>query len=199
MKLMADARRIERLREAQGGVFSTADLRTSLADRHRAGFQRRVAALVEEGELRRFSRGIYVARDFDLAVLSQRIAPDSCISFETVLARELVIGTDPRKRVVATRVGKARRYSALGFEVEHVGVAAGMDFGQYARGGVRFADAERAVLDVLYFHLRGRRYAFDVYSDMSLRRLSPDKLRTYLSRYRNPKFVRFAERVLELA
>ena len=199
MKVNADSRLIARLQPAQRGVFSTADLRTALAEPHRAAFGRRVRALLEHESLFRFTRGFYVTEPFELPVLSQRIAPGSCISFETVLAHELVIGTNPARRLVATRVGRTRRYAALGFEIEHVGISKELSFGCECTQGVRYANAERAVLEVLYFHLRGRRYAFDIYSDINRRKLNMDRIREYLRHYRNPKFVAFATRLLELA
>ena len=62
--------------------------------------------------------------------------------------------------------------------------------------GVRVADKEKAFLDVLYFHLRGRVYPFDLYSDIRLEAFDSMRLREYLKRYRNPKFVAFAESFL---
>ncbi len=60
-----------------------------------------------------------------------------------------------------------------------------------------WADPEKAVLDTLYFHLRGRRYVFDIYSDLAIEKLDMDRVRTYLKRYRNPRFVSFATGLLE--
>ena len=94
---------------------------------------------------------------------------------------------------------RPHRYAGAGFVVEHVGVTVGLWFGFTVRDGVRYADAEKAVLDTLYFHLRGRRQAFDIYSDLNLRKLDRARLRDYLARYRNPRFVTFAQRLLELA
>jgi hypothetical protein len=71
-------------------------------------------------------------------------------------------------------------------------------FGYTATDGVQFADAEKAVLDVLYFHLRGRRYPFDIYSDIDFEKLDQGRLRSHLERYRNPKFVAFVRALLRL-
>ena len=198
MKLLADRDLVTKLQAAQGGVFSTADLRTILAEPHPAAFKRRVRALIEQGSLLRFTRGFYVTEEFGLATLSQRIAPDSCISFATVLAQGLVIGTSPDRKIVATKVGRSRKYEALGYEVEHLSVSASLNFGCEQKRGSRSATVEKAILDVLYFHLRGRRPGFDIYSDVNLRKLNKKRLADYLKRYRNPKFVSFAKRVLEL-
>ena len=198
MKYPADARAIERAASAQRGVFSKADLQTLLAEPHPAAFARRYLALEANGVVRRFCRGFYVTDSFDLPTLSQRIAPDSYVSFGTILARELLIGPRPSHRVVAARVGKSRTYAGLGYEVVHLHIAPHLAFGYTATDGVQLADAEKAVLDVLYFHLRGRRYPFDIYSDIDFVKLDQGRLRSYLERYRNPKFVAFVRGLLRL-
>lgn len=198
MKSLADSRLLAKLAPAQGGVFSTVDLKMALAEIHPAAFGRRIHSLMDEQVLFRFTRGFYIVEEFDLAILSQRIAPQSVVSFETVLAHKLIIGTNPRQRIVATKVGPTRSYSARGFEVEHVSLSKHLSFGWSTADGVRYACAEKAVLDLLYFHLRGRRCVFDIYSDLNLRKLDMELIHEYLMHYRNPKFVVFAKRVLEI-
>jgi hypothetical protein len=198
MKSMADSQRITQISEAQRGVFTTADLQVILAERHAAAFTRRVRALIEAGVLQRFSRGMYVREGFDVHTLSQRLAPDSYVSFGDVLARHLIIGTRPARQLLAAKSGRAHVYRGLGIEIVHVHIAPHLDFGHATENGVRWADAEKATLDTLYFHLRGRRYPFDVYSDLDTSRLDAARLEDYLTRFRNPKFVAFARGVLAL-
>jgi len=169
------------------------------AETHTAAFGRRVAVCIKQEILTRFTRGFYVASDFALPVLSQRIAPSSCVSFENILAQNLVVGSNPAKRLTAIKVGPTRRYEALGFEIVHLGVQPSLIFGFEVIDGVKTANSEKAVLDVLYFHLRGRRCTFDIYSDINLRKLDMNLIRDYLGRYRNPKFVAFAKNVLRIS
>lgn len=197
MNLAADTRALERVARAQRGVLSKADLQTLLAEPHPAAFVRRIKTLEADQVLRRFCRGWYVTETFDLPTLSQRLAPRSYVSFGTVLARALLIGTRPERQVIAAKVGRARTYTAFGHEVVHVHIAPHLDFGHSAVDGVRFADPEKAFLDVLYFHLRGRRYPFDIWSDIAFDKLDRRRLNAYLRRYRNPKFVAFANGVLD--
>jgi hypothetical protein len=197
MKSVADAQLLRRLDAEQGGVFSKADLQTSFGEPHPAAFVRRVQRLIDHGILRRFCRGWYVGETFDLPTLSQRLAPESYISFGTVLARELIIGTSSDRQIVAVKIGRPRRYAFDGYTIEHVGVTEDLLFGFSKVDGIRYADAEKALLDTLYFHLRGRRYPFDIYSDITMHKIDKSRLREYLSYYRNPKFVAFAERILE--
>ena len=197
MNIAVDDRLLRSLAAAQRGVFSKADLQTALGDKHPVSFVRRIRALCDAGALRRFMRGWYVAPEFDLATLSQRIAPRSYISFGTALARELLVGSAPKRQVMAAKVGVARRYSRLGVEIVHLAIAPHLDFGHQSIDGVAWADAEKAVLDVLYFHLRGRHYVFDIYSDIAFEKLDQDRFGAYLKRYRNPRFVAFAQGLVE--
>lgn len=194
-----DAERVVRLAPAQRGVFSKADLQVLLGERHPAAFTRRVARLVTRGVLQRFVRGIYVHGDFDLATVSQRLAHDSYVSFGTVLARHLLVGPNPKNQLIAAKPGRAHTYRGLDREIVHVQIASHLDFGHTIENGVQWADAEKAALDTLYFHQRGRRYAFDVFSDIDVARLERARLERYLPRFRNPKFVTFARGVLGLS
>ena len=54
------------------------------------------------------------------------------------------------------------------------------------------------MLDTLYFYLRGRRYPFDIYSDVDTSSLDSEKVLDYLKEYENPKFVAFAKGVIGL-
>lgn len=193
-----DLQTVERLSASQRGVFSVADLRACLAEPHRAALYRRVDRLIAGGTLRRFAGGFYVARDFDLAVLCQRLAPDSALSFEFVLARELVIGPKPAHALSAIRAGRTQRLEAHGKSLAFHHIKADLRFGESVVAGVRSTDAEKALLDVLLFHQRGRRALFDLRSDVHLDRLDRRKLGRYLRRYENPRFVAFARGVLEL-
>lgn len=196
--MKSDAQRIEEVRARQGGVFSKSDLQVLLAERHPAAFTRRTKALIEHGVLRRFVRGVYVHAEFDLPTLSQRLAPDSYISCGSALARHLVIGPRPDRQLIAAKPGRAHVYRSLGIEIVHLHIAEQLDFGHSVEAGVQWADAEKAALDTLYFHLRGRRFPFDVWSDLDVGRLDRPRLERYLERYRNPKFVTFARNALDL-
>lgn len=198
MNSLQDARSIGRFAVEQAGIFSTGDLQSLFDERNHTAFGRRIRTQLAHGILRRFCRGWYVAEEFSLATLSQRIAPASQISFATVLAAHGIIGTRPEKRIVAIKTGRPRRYTFGDSIIEHVSIAPDLLMDYETQNGVRYVSAEKAVLDTLYYHLRGRRYAFDIYSDLNLRKLSPSRLREYLTRYKNPKFATFAKDLLEL-
>ena len=76
MNALSDTRLLQRLGPEQRGIFSKGYLQTAFAEPHSAAFVRRVNVLMDHGVLRRFCRGWYVAEEFDLATLSQRLAPE---------------------------------------------------------------------------------------------------------------------------
>ncbi len=199
MNFAEDMQNILRLSAAQRGVFSVSDLKTLTAERHDSAFQRRIDALLAAGVLRRFARGWYVTPSFDAPTLSQRIAPGSVVSFGTVLADELLIGAFPRNQITATWARKTRSRQGLGLQLLHLQIAEPLNFGFEVKDGLRYATPEKAVLDVLYFHQRGRKYVFDIYSDIDYSRLDSRRLQAYLLNYQNPKFVRFATDLLGVA
>ena len=198
MNLLQDERILARLGPRQRGVFSLDDLKVCLDEPHRSALYRRVESLIEVGALRRFSNGFYVAAEYDLAVLSKRLAPDSAVSFETVLARELVIGPRPAHAVSAIRGGRSTRFESLGARVQFHHLTTSLRFGERTVDGVRMTDAEKALLDVFTFHLRGRRALFDLQGDIDLGALDRKRLRGYLQRYLNPRLVAFVRKSLRL-
>lgn len=187
-------------RTANRGVFSTAELRALLGCTHEKSLQRAIHALQASGALTRFCRGLYVTPDFDLEMVSQRLAPDSYISCGSVLARALIIGAVPQKTVYAVKRGPSRAYRSPVGAVVHFGL--GLRTRDLLCGfrttasGICYADNEKAFLDTLYFHRSGYTFSFDVYSDVDLSRLDTARVRHYLRRYKNPKFVQFVKGVL---
>jgi hypothetical protein len=120
----------------------------------------------------------------------------------SILAKEMVIGSIPQKTVYAVKIGKSRTYKSPLGQVVHLGFANAQDAKQMWVGysiqkdGIRRADKEKAFLDTLYFYQRGTRFSFNVYSDIQIDRLDSAKLNEYLTHYKNPKFIKFVEGVI---
>jgi hypothetical protein len=190
------AERIHDLSDGMSGVFSLADLRNLVGNESPGAFYRRVKRLEAAAVLTRFARGFYVCKDFDPLVLSQRIAPDSYVSFGTVLARELLIGSIPAQRVMAVKPGPARAYRGQGLFLEHLHIIDSMFFGYEVKEGIRLATPEKAVLDVLYFYKRGRKFSFDIYSDIDYSALDQARFDGFLGRYADSRFVEFCRRLV---
>lgn len=180
------------------GVFSTYDLSNLFLTSGALDFSRTLRPFLKAGVLQRFCRGYYVAENFDLEWLSQRLCPRSAISLGTVLAKARLIGSVPKKTVYAVKVGKTRIYRSDLGSIVHLGFSSdALWFGYDAWvDGVRSADQEKAFLDTLYFYQLGHKFSFNVYSDIAVERLNRKKIESYLKKYNNPKFKIFVKGVL---
>jgi len=183
----------------QGGVFTISDLQNMFAAPHLNTLYRRIRKLESAGVLKRFCKGIYVTEGFNIEILSHRLCPSSYISFENVLSRELIIGPSPENQVKAIKRGKSREYFSDGKSIIHRGISKDLFFGFKATGGINYATPEKALLDILYFHLRGMKFIVDIYSDINIQRVEKKIIRKYLKNYKNKKYVKFVENYLNEA
>jgi len=175
------------------GVITTSELKTLLQPKSRVEFYRNLKKM-EEGEIvQKFCRGIYTIPNPDLTIVSQRLQPKSYLSFSNALAYHLVIGSIPKKTVYAIKIGKNRGYKNRKSEILFFGIHPNLFFGFETKNGIKMADKEKAFLDTLYFYQKGKKYSFDIYSDLTLERLDQKKINKYLKKYKNPKFVKFVQ------
>ena len=193
---VGDYRLIEKWSSPMGGVFSLSDLKNLFNEKTPLLLHRRVRALVILGVLARFKREFYVTEKFNLETLSQRLYPDSYISLGTVLARHLLIGSIPAKTIYAVKTGRNRIFSSTVGNLVYCGIAPHLMFAFAYENGIRYATAEKAFLDTLYFYQKGFRFSFNIFEDIDVSPLDMKKIRGLLKRYRNPKFVTFVKGVL---
>ena len=62
-------------------------------------------------------------------MLSQKINPNTYISFETVLSEALIIGAIPVNQIKAIKVGKKREYNIGQGKIIHLGISRHLYFG----------------------------------------------------------------------
>jgi predicted transcriptional regulator of viral defense system len=176
------------------GVFTIADLKVILSDNSIASLYRKVSSFVEAGMLVKVKRGIYAVPDADLCTISSRIAPASYISTGTVLARKALIGSVPRKKVQAVKVGRPRTYKCEIGIIEHLSITPNLYFGFVPVNGILVANPEKAFLDVCYFRYMGRKFSFDPESDVNIESLNMNLICSYLGKY-DKRFVSFFNRI----
>jgi len=179
-----------------GGVFSINDLRNLFNQQNDVLLHRHIRRFEEEGILSRFKQGFYTTPDFDPEVLACRMYPDAYISLGTILAKRLIIGSIPGKTTYAVKTGRTRLFTASGRTISYYEAAPELLFGFTTENGVRRATPEKAFLDTLYFHQKGRAFSFDIYSDIDTTRLDAERIRSWLPRYNNPRFISFVTGVL---
>ena len=197
-KKVFSLRNLEKFSKQLSGVFTTADLANLAGSGNKVEANRFIKKLINEGYIRQYIRGVYVAEEFSPEVLCAKIYPDSYISFGNVLAKNLVIGSIPARSIKAVRVGRNRKFSALNLSISYLGINTGLNFGfNVENNGVRVATPEKAFLDVLYFYLRGEKYSFNIFQDVNIERLNVKLIKKYLKNYKNKKFVKFVDNYLE--
>jgi len=191
---------IQKFGNELGGVLVFSDLKTLLYDKSIFHISKLLSELELAGAFKRFIRGFYYMPDknIDLALISQRIAPESYISFECILAKELIIGVTPKFAVSAVKIGPAKTYKDEKYRIAQYGIKPELFFGYEKKDGIAYATKEKAILDILYFYSLGSyKPLINIYADIDYSRFDKKKLRGYLSKYKNPKFKKFVNSLLE--
>lgn len=145
----------------------------------------------EAGLLKRYSRGIYITQNFDPMILSAKVRTDSYISFGSALAYYKLIGTESPFLVSCIVTSKASEYKGE-VNLSYARISKNLFFGTaILNNGVRMANAEKAVLDTLYFYQHKKIFYFNIFQDINFSALSKETMDSYLERYANPKFKAF--------
>ena len=188
-----DSAKIAKLSSSMGGVFSSVDLKNLLNETNNLKLNRRIRRLQRAGTLTRFSRGIYITVNATLDTASARVYDDSYVSLASALARHLMIGTIPARTVYA--VSSARTQTFLGplGKIVYVGARPELIFGFEIVNGIKYATPEKALIDTLYYYQKGRRYYFDIFSDINISVVNEATILSYLTHYNNPRFVAFVK------
>lgn len=193
------SKRISDFSEDLAGIFSTYDLYNTIGSNNPITNQRAIQRQVDAGNLTRVQRGLYVAPKFDLWMLAGQLSKDAYISMDSVLSKNGLIGTLTPRHVSLVGLAPNKTIEFGGFRIDRYSISPELFFG-YSYGDTQpigIADNEKAFLDLLYYHSRGYRFAIDPKREVNLGKLDLRKLETYLRKYRNPKFVRFVEGVVD--
>lgn len=193
--LLKIANEINNISAEMGGVFSYSDLSSIIASGTILQNSRTIAKLTAAGILAKIQRGVYVATNYDMWLLASRLDPKSYISMDTVLAKEAIIATVPRRLVSAVRINKrCRRIETPLGEIVFHSMNRKLEFGITVQpNGVNVAVPERAYLDLLYFYLKGSRFVIDPLTEINLSKLNIPLIKKHLSWYKNPKFITFVK------
>lgn len=181
----------------QNFVFDECDLKSLFDKELDQSFYRLYKRLFEMGMLKRFCKGIYVAKEFNLVDVNKKIKESSYISFEYVLAQNAIIGTYSNKIIRSVMVtGKTKKISYQGYRLEQYKINKELFFGFNNIGGYNIATPEKAYLDCLYYYMKGLRFSFDPFSDVDIQLFDQSLIIKYLKKYKNKKFVTFVKGLL---
>jgi len=183
-----------KLGESVGGVFSLMELSSVFAENNRVSLHNTINRFIKSGILKRYCREIYTLANFDCLVLSAKIRQNSYVSLGSALAMHRLIGTESPFQVFCIAQSKAAYYKGLP-NISFYSLANELYFGFTPnKKGVLIAEPEKAVLDTLYFYLRGKKFYFNIFSDINYNQLDKKKFFAYLKSYNNPKLRIFASR-----
>ncbi|GBU21023.1 hypothetical protein R80B4_00911 [Fibrobacteres bacterium R8-0-B4] len=185
---------LQKLGECVGGVFTLMELSSVFDEGSKAALHGIINKFTAAGVLKRYCREVYTIDGFDRAVLSAKVRRDSYISLASALAAHRIVGTESPFWVYCIVRTKAAEYNGVP-NISYYKLSDEHCFGyEPDPKGFQMATPEKAVIDTLYFYLRGKKYYFNIFSDMNYSLLDKDRFFEYLARYRNPKFKTFAEK-----
>jgi len=189
---------LHRLAPEMNGVFLTSDLCHLIGARTPAVTTRAIKRLVDMKELVRWQRGVYTSNEFDMWVLAMRLEPKGYVSMTSVLSKNGLVGTRTRQRVEIITVGINKKkilQNELG-RVEVYSISPDLFFGYENKNGIAVADNEKAFLDLLYYYNLGNKFIVDPLTEVNLERLNIKTFSSYLKNYKNPKFKKFVQRMI---
>lgn len=188
------AKKVQSFSPEMGGVFTFSDLWNLIGLRSSDRTAKVVSRLVREKVLFKIRRNIYSTENPDLWALASHLKQKSCISMDSVLSRNGLVGTIATRSVTLVYPGPPETIKTpFGF-LRFFKIKKSLFFGfQKTKYGIAVADNEKAYLDLLYYYVRGARFTIDPLTDIDLWKLDRQKLRNYLRAYKNPKFVAFVE------
>ena len=168
-------------RELNKSFFTIADLEkiTSLPRRSLYVTLKRWG---DKGLIERVGQGIYLPpmTDVSLENVAAQLYIPNYLSFESALARYGILNLAPYTLTFATP-RKTRRFSLRNQGVEFRQIAPGLFFGYEMKTGINIATPEKAFLDQVYFHCRGKG-SLD-FDELNLKGLSPQIAKEYAERF----------------
>lgn len=178
-----DWKLLERHSAAQDDILALSDLKVLFGALGDPGLFKKLAALTREGALIRVKRGLYARPSASLEAISQRIEPRSYLTAGTALAKAMLIGSVPSRRVTAVKIGHPRTYVCALGEIRHLSLKPELFFGFEQMGNQHVATPEKAFLDACYFRFKGHRFSFDLDTDVDTAALKKSRLADYLRAY----------------
>lgn len=185
-----DYKQIKIWAEDLDGVFTIQDLRIAFNKMSSANMYRNIQALEESGDLVKIKRGYYATQDAELSTISARMYPKSYISTGTILANHKVIGSVPKRKIQAVRIGTPISFSCSLGTIEYLSIAPKLFFGFERIDNKNWATLEKAYLDCCYFYYKRKTFSFDLETDVDQELLDAKKIDQYLVYY-DQRFVSY--------
>ncbi|MCG2817737.1 MAG: type IV toxin-antitoxin system AbiEi family antitoxin domain-containing protein [Actinomycetia bacterium] len=178
---MRDIELVKELQTTEKVFFTLADLE-KVTGLGRKSIYVALNRWLKRGVLERAGRGIYVlpGSGVRLEAIAGQLYFPCYLSFESALNRAGVLNMVPYSLTFAT-TRKTKRLSLLGRAVEYRQIKKELFFGFEAGDRLYIAEAEKALLDLVYMSTLGK--ASLPLDEMDLRPLSRQALRDYAERF----------------
>lgn len=177
------------------GVATIGELRVLYSGLSEAGVLKLLQRERGKGSLIKVKAGLYALPDAPLDAISFKINQESYISTGTVLAKALLIGSVPARRIQAVKVGRPRVYASPLGTIEHLSIHPRLFFGYSLVDGLYEASPEKAFLDACYYAYKGKTMSFDLDADVDRDALDHALLESYLKRY-DKRFLTYYGRLV---
>jgi predicted transcriptional regulator of viral defense system len=176
---------IKKLYSFDKAYFSLSDLE-KLLDIKRTSLRVMVSRLAKQGVLERLKRGIYQLslKPEDLLRVANQLYYPSYISFEYALGEYGILSEKPFVVTLATPK-KSKRITLRNTTIEFRQIKKELFFGFEKKEGVFWGEAEKVLLDQIYFASLGK--ANIAFKELTLVGLSKKKLLAFARKY--PKVV----------
>lgn len=183
---------IQSLAPQMGGVFTFSDLWNLIGLNSADRTAKVISRLIRDKIMIKVRRGLYATKSPDLWILASRFKEQAIISMDSVLARNGLIGATPNFSVSLIYPGPNQTIETPFGRLRFFKIKKQLLFGGVTiKGGVTVSDSEKAFIDLLYYHVKGGRFIADPKNDIDLWKLDKEKIKTYLKKYQNPKFIKF--------
>jgi predicted transcriptional regulator of viral defense system len=168
-------------RELNKSFFTIADLE-KITGLPRRSLYVTLKRWVDDGLMERVGQGIYLPAmtEVSLETVAAQLYIPNYLSFESALARYGILNLVPYTLTFATP-RKTRKFTLRKHGVEFRQIAPKLFFGYEMKNGINIATPEKAFLDQLYFHSRGK--ASMDFDELNLKGLSRQIARKFGERY----------------
>ncbi len=175
---------IKKMEHYKKDYYTLSDL-VKLAGISRRSLKVRINRMVKRGFITRAARDIYTlpGKSIDVEKVAGGLVTPSYFSFDYILAKKGVISETPYVMELVT-LKRTRSKNISGVRVVYRYIKKSLFFGFTMSGGVCFAEAEKALLDSVYFRVYGKGTGV---LKANKKRINSAKLKKYMSKY--PKRV----------
>lgn len=177
-------------------VITVGELRTLFPKLGNDALMKFLKRLLKKGVLFKVKAGLYATKEASLIDISYKLNSESYLSFDSILAKYGVMGSIPRRHVAWVKVGSPKTFKFdLGI-ISHNSINSKYYFGYRIVDGIKEATPEKAFIDICYFLSKGKRFSFNISSDIAIKDLDSKLIEECLLAYPE-RFVEYIKKIIK--